>query len=121
MESIAEMIPIDISRTPGIVENVFIEEKCSPEEIHIYTDLFKELWDVFTWSYEEMSGIDPRIIEHEITTYPYTKSIQQKLRPVNPRKVEAIKVEVEKLFKVGFIYHVQLMQWVSNLILVNRK
>jgi hypothetical protein len=41
METIAKMMPIDISRTPGIVENVFIREDCSPEEIRIYTNLFK--------------------------------------------------------------------------------
>jgi hypothetical protein len=42
METIAEMIPIDISRTPGIVENIFVGADFSPEEIQIYTDLFKE-------------------------------------------------------------------------------
>jgi hypothetical protein len=41
MESIAETIPIDISRTPGVMENVFVEPDCSPEEIQIYTELFK--------------------------------------------------------------------------------
>jgi hypothetical protein len=41
MESIAETIPIDISRTLGIVENVFIGADYSLEEIHIYTKLFK--------------------------------------------------------------------------------
>jgi hypothetical protein len=44
MESIAETIPIDISRTPGIVENIFVGADCSPEEIQIYTELFKEFW-----------------------------------------------------------------------------
>jgi hypothetical protein len=33
METIAEMIPIDISRTPGVMENIFIEADCSPKEI----------------------------------------------------------------------------------------
>jgi hypothetical protein len=47
MESIIEMIPIDISRTPGIVENVFVGADCSPEEIQIYTDLFKEFRQCF--------------------------------------------------------------------------
>jgi hypothetical protein len=55
MESIDETIPIDISRTPDIVENVFVRVDCSPEEIQIYTELFKEFCDVFSWSYEEMS------------------------------------------------------------------
>jgi hypothetical protein len=40
---------------------------------------------------------------------------------VNPQKATAIKAEVEKLLKVGFIYPVQLTQWVSNLVLVNKK
>jgi hypothetical protein len=75
MESIAEMIPIDISRTPGIVENVFVESECFPEEIRIYTKLFKEFHEVFFCSYEEIPGIDLRIIEHEITTYPDTKKV----------------------------------------------
>jgi hypothetical protein len=41
MERIATMIPIDISKTPGIVENVFIRADCSPKEIQTYTKLFK--------------------------------------------------------------------------------
>jgi hypothetical protein len=47
METIAEMIPIDISRTPGVLENIFVGADFSPEEIQIYTNLFKEFYDVF--------------------------------------------------------------------------
>jgi hypothetical protein len=50
MVTIAETIPINISRNPGIVENVFVEADFSPKEIQIYTDLFKEFHDVFAWS-----------------------------------------------------------------------
>jgi hypothetical protein len=121
MATIIETILINISRTPDIVENVFIGADCSPKEIQIYTDLFKEFRDVFSWSYEEMPGIDPKIVEHEITTYLDTKPVQQKLHLVNPRKEAAIKVEVEKLLKAGFIYPIHLTQWVSNPVLVNKK
>jgi hypothetical protein len=41
METIAKTIPIDISKTLGVMENVFIGADCSPEEIQIYTNLFK--------------------------------------------------------------------------------
>jgi hypothetical protein len=41
MGSINETIPIDISTTPDVMENVFIGADCSPEEIHIYIELFK--------------------------------------------------------------------------------
>jgi hypothetical protein len=121
MEIIDEMIPIDISKSPGIMENIFVGADFSPEEIQIYTDLFKEFCDVFAWSYEEMLGIDPRIIEHEIMTYPDVKLVRHKLRLVNPRKVTTIKAEVEKLLKAGFIYPIQLNQWVSNPMPVNKK
>jgi hypothetical protein len=58
------------------MENIFVGADYSPEEIQIYTDLFKEFRDVFSWSYEEMPGIDPKIVEHEITTYPNAKPVQ---------------------------------------------
>jgi hypothetical protein len=121
METIIETIPINISRTPSVMENVFIRAYCSPGEIQIYTDLFKEFCDVFSWSYEEILGIDPKTVEHEITTYPYAKPVWKKLHPVNPRKATTIKVEVEKLLKVSFIYPIHLTQWVSSPMPVNKK
>jgi hypothetical protein len=76
MASISPTISIDISYTLGKIENVNIGADCSPEEILIYTDLFKEFRDVFTWSYEEMPGINPRIVEHEIRTYSDAKPVR---------------------------------------------
>jgi hypothetical protein len=86
METIVKPIPINIPITPGVMENVFIGDGCSPEEIRIYIDLFKEFRDIFAWSYEEIPGIDPKIVEHEITTCPDAKLVQKKLHPVNPKK-----------------------------------
>jgi hypothetical protein len=121
METISQTTPIDISINLGVMENIFVGEDSSPEEIKIYTYLFKEFCDVFFWSYKEMPSIDPRIVKHEITTYPDAKSVRQKLHPVNPRKATSIKDEVEKLLQAGFIYPIQLTQWVSNTIPVNKK
>ena len=87
MEKISATIPINISVNPNIVENVHIGVNCSSEEIAIYTAMFKEFRDVFSWSYEEIPSIDPSIVKHEIQTYPDARPIQQKLRPVNPHKV----------------------------------
>ena len=57
-----------------------------------------------------MLGIDPRIVEHEIKTYPNAKPVRQHLRAVNLRKAPAIKAEIEKLLKADFIYPVPLME-----------
>jgi hypothetical protein len=63
-----------------------------------------------------MPGINPSIVVHEIKTYPGIKPVQQKLHPVHPKKTVAIKEEVEKLLKYGFIYPVPLTEWVSNIV-----
>jgi hypothetical protein len=41
MANISPTFVIDISRTPGKIENVYVSADCSPGEIQIYTDLFK--------------------------------------------------------------------------------
>ena len=66
MKNISATIPINISINPDVVENICIDANYSPKEIAIYTTLFKEFCDVFSWSYEEMPGIDPSIVEDEI-------------------------------------------------------
>ena len=76
MANLSPTIPINISRNFGKVENVYIWADCSPDEIKEYTELFKEFHDIFSWSYEEILGIDPRIIEHEIKAYPDMKSVR---------------------------------------------
>ena len=106
MVNISSMIPINISHNPGTIENVYIGAECSHAEILEYTKLFKELHDIFAWSYDKMPGIDPWIVEHEIKTYPNAKPVRQRLCAVNPRKAPTIKAEIEKLLKVSFIYPV---------------
>lgn len=106
---------------PGVIEHIHIGVSCSLNEIKTYTRLFKEFYDVFAWSYKEMHGIDPNIVVHEIPTYPNEKPVHQWLHPVHPIKATAIKGEVEKLLKVGFIYPIPLTDWVSNIVLVNKK
>ena len=93
MMNISSTSFISISRNPGMIENVYIGEKCS------HAELFKEFRDIFAWSYDEMPGINPRIVEHEIKTYPNANPVRQRLHAVNPRKAPVIKVEIEKLLK----------------------
>ena len=68
-----------------------------------------------------MPRIDPSIVVHEIKTYPGLKPVRQKLCPVHPKKITAIKAEVEKLLKFSFIFLVPLTEWVSNLVPVAKK
>ena len=68
-----------------------------------------------------MLGIDPSIMVHGIKTYPTAKPVRKKVRQVHPWKAATIKDEVEKLLKAGFIYPIPLIEWVSNIVPVNKK
>jgi hypothetical protein len=76
LSNISPTIPLDISIKPGVVENVHIGATCSDNEVVTYKAIFQDFRDVFSWSYEEMSGIDPDIVVHEIKTYPDAKPIR---------------------------------------------
>ena len=47
MANLSPTIPINISRDPGKVENVYIGVGCSPNEIKEYIELFKEFCYIF--------------------------------------------------------------------------
>jgi hypothetical protein len=102
LSNISLTIPIDISIKPRVMKNVHISASCSTDEVRTYKSLFKEFRDVFSWSYEEILGIDPDIVVDDINTYPDTKPVQQRLHLVDPHKDTTIKLEVEKLLKLDF-------------------
>ena len=73
--NISTTILINISTKPNVVENDHTGANCSLEEVSIYNSLFKEFHDVFSWSYEDIPGINPSIVDHEICTYPDAKPV----------------------------------------------
>jgi len=76
MEKISNTILINISRKLNFFENVSISEDFSPEEIQTYTSLFKNNCDIFYWTYEEIPGIDVKIVKHDIKMYTNTNIIR---------------------------------------------
>ena len=41
--------------------------------------------EVFAWTYEDMPGLDPKLVEHRLVLKPDCKPIKQKLRKMDPR------------------------------------
>ena len=62
--------------------------------------------DVFAWSHEDMSGINPGVITHCMNVYPSSKPVRQKKRAFAPERDNAIKEEVQKLTVAKFIREV---------------
>jgi hypothetical protein len=121
MANISPTIKIDISIKNGIVEEITIGVACTPQEITAYKTLFQEYRDIFTWSYMEMPGLDPSIVEHRIDAWPDITPVRQKQRPLHPAKAAAIKAEIDKLRTAGFIYPIAYTSWVSNPVPIDKK
>jgi hypothetical protein len=67
-----------------------------------------------------MSGIPKEMIQHKLGIDPTFKLIKQKERRYTPERRETIRVEVNKLLKVGFIMPVDCPSWLANPILVEK-
>jgi hypothetical protein len=121
MANISPTIKINISIKSGVVEEIIIGAAYTPQEIAAYKALFQEYRDIFAWSYTEMPGLDPSIVEHRIDTWPDITPVHQKQQPLHPSKAAAIKAEIKKLRTAGFIYPITYTSWVSNPIPVDKK
>ncbi|KAL2491337.1 Integrase catalytic domain-containing protein [Abeliophyllum distichum] len=70
--------------------------------------------DVFAWEHADMEGIDPTVSCHKLNTSPDVRPRQQRRRPLNPERYEALANEVEKLLKCGFIRESLYPRWMAN-------
>ncbi|XP_058192071.1 uncharacterized protein LOC131309457 [Rhododendron vialii] len=76
---------------------------------------------VFAWTYEDMPGIDPEIVQHKIPLHPYANPVKQKLRRMCPDWVLKIKEKVTKQINFGFLIVTEYPQWVANIVPVPKK
>ena len=67
-----------------------------------------------------MPGLDPSIMQHHIDTWLDMAPVCQKIIPIHPSNVVAVKAEIEKLCTVSFIYPIVYTTWVSNTVPVNK-
>ena len=73
--------------------------------------------DVFTWSYEDMPGIDLSVMVHRLNVSPDFPSIRQKKRVFAPERDQAIAEEVRKLQEANFIREVYYPDWLANVVM----
>ena len=62
--------------------------------------------NVFAWTHEDMSGIDPEVACHRLAIKKGARAVKQKMRCSNQERYKAINGEVEKLLKAWFIREV---------------
>ena len=77
--------------------------------------------NVFAWTYDEMPGLDPRLVIHSFNVDSGAKPVVQPARVFHTNVEAQITQEVKKLLAVGFIKPIQHPKWLSNIVHVKKK
>jgi isoprenylcysteine carboxyl methyltransferase (ICMT) family protein YpbQ len=77
--------------------------------------------DVFAWSYKELKGIPREIWEHKIRFMADAQLIKQRYYRMNPNYALKVREDLDKLLDAGFIYPIEITQWLSPLVIVPKK
>ena len=85
------------------------------------TSLFQEYRDVFAFSYEDLRGIPEHIATHYIELDTAINPSHQARYRMNPNYAKAVKEDLEKLLKAGFIEPVDQATWLSPIVVVPKK
>ena len=68
-----------------------------------------------------MVGVDPAESVHHLNVRTNAKPIKQKQRRFAPERNKIINEEVDRLLANGMIREVQYPDWISNVVLVEKK
>ena len=85
------------------------------------TLLLKEFKDVFAWDYNEMPGLDPRLVVHTLNVDLEAKPMAQPVRIFHTEIEKQMVKEVQKFMATGFIKPIQHPRWLSNIVPVKKK
>ncbi|XP_071905664.1 uncharacterized protein [Coffea arabica] len=82
--------------------------------------LIKDHRDVFAWSADEVVGVPPELMTHQLNVNPQARPVLQKRRDFGPERSKAISDEVDKLLPAKMIHEVQYPTWLSNPVMVKK-
>ena len=116
-----ELEEIDLRDGEGTARPVFVSKSMEPNARANLVALLRKYSDVFAWHYNEMPGLDPKLVSHHLDVFPNSKPVKQPQRKYHPDLEEKIKEEVEKLRSAGFIRPIQYPTWLCNIVPVKKK
>ncbi|PKI63333.1 hypothetical protein CRG98_016274 [Punica granatum] len=122
-----------VSRYSAVIADINVGTEEEPRTLKIGTalnpaqrarmiDFLKEYQEVFAWSYADMPGLDPSIVEHFLLldTEKFPPKRQQ-LRRQRAGLLIRIKEEVVKQINAGFLEVCNYSEWVANIVPVEKK
>lgn len=78
------LVKIDIRNDPENPKIIYVGDVLTKSECELAKSILVVFYKLFTFSYDDTSGLDPNLVVHNIVTYPDAKPIKKKPRKVNP-------------------------------------
>lgn len=76
---------LDVSYEGEEPRLIKVGAQLTPKELESYRALVIEYRDIFAWSYSDLKGIPPGLVQHTIPLIPGATAIRQKERRMDPR------------------------------------
>ncbi|XP_027178148.1 uncharacterized protein LOC113777314 [Coffea eugenioides] len=112
-----EQVVLDETRPDQVVQvGAGLPSPLKEEMIH----LIKDHRDIFAWSADEVVGVPPELMIHQLNVNPQARPVRQKRRHFGPERSKAISDEVDKLLPAKMIHEVQYPTWLSNPVMVKK-
>ncbi|KAL0428136.1 UNVERIFIED_CONTAM: Pro-Pol polyprotein [Sesamum latifolium] len=117
VQPVEELLTVEfIPRDPDKTTKIGSKMKKDVRELVI--NCLRKNKDIFTWTPQDLEGIDPGVITHHLNLDPTIRPIKQKKRHFGPDQDKIIQGEVNKLLTAGHIREIQFPEWLSNVVLV---
>ena len=116
---VEESRPVNISLTdtPRIT---YIAASLPQEQADLLIEVLRENIGRFAWSYQDMPGLDPKLVVHHVAVDPKIKLVRQKLRKMHPKIALLVKAELEKMLDAKVIRPIDYLEWISNMVPVTK-
>ena len=99
----------------------FVNKNLSAKYKADLINLLKEYVDCFVWEYHEMHGLSHDLVEHRLPIKTGFRPYKQPVRCFNPIIYDRVKTEINHLLDAGFIRFCRYVDWISNIVSVEKK
>ena len=90
-EGLAKVKEVNLAAPGETPKPIFVSVDLSKEEESDLITLLKEYKDCFAWSYEDMKGVPPEVVQHTILIRDDAKPVQQRPYDMNPKYETIVK------------------------------
>jgi hypothetical protein len=101
-------------------EKVLLRSQLSDEQEKTLLRFLFNNKDVFSWSANDLCGVNRDIIEHSLNVDLSFRPRKRRLRKISDDKAEGARNEVKRLLSAGVIREVTYLEWLANTVMVKK-